>query len=508
MDQKLQFRRQFLLTRRPVVDLADWQVLEMGDYYLYVHPDLQVHALSDSKKCLVLIGNLYDPTTPEKANREILEDIFERAESLETCITSVKRYAGSYVLAYKDGKGAAVLTDPLAWRELYYCTRENQVVCGSQPNILAAFANPKLASTSDPDFVEFCKNQFKGPWDSKWIGDETWYETIKHVLPNHYFDINAGKAIRYWPNEAVKRLTLEEAVSQSCVFLQGIMKSLVHRHSVMMAVTAGTDSRTLLAASREVKHKIYYFINDEDLGSDHPDIKVPVQIFENIGVPFHVHEVPKDVDDEFRKVFLSNTFFASERLLPTTYNVYFKNHGERINIKGVGEIGRTRFGNEPRRLNSYRMAYKLGYKEGRYVFRQCDKLLQDIRPVARKSGINALTLLYWEQMLGNWGAVATSECAIAIEEVNPYNSHFLFEIFLGLDARYTNYKHNVFFREMIRRMWPELLNWPINPPHTTWNRVAWFFANIGIFEQLKELRYQVSYLRYRCKGRMARIALH
>ena len=486
-----------------MADLADWKLLEVDEYYLYVHPDLAAHRLADSKKRLVLIGNLYDSAAPEKTNREIVEDIGGRVESLEECIATLKQYAGSYVLVYKGGKDAAIVTDPLAWREVYYCTQNNQVVCGSQPNMLAAFADPKLVLTSDPDLVEFHKNQFKGPWESKWIGDETCYRDIRHVLPNHYFDIKAGKAIRYWPNEAVKKLTLDEAVSQSCTFLQGIMKSLAHRHSVMMAVTAGTDSRTLLAASREVKHKVYYFINNEGLGYDHPDISVPVKIFEHIGVPFHVHEVPKDVDDEFRKTFLSNTFFATERLLPTTYNVYFKNHGERINVKGVGEIGRTRFGKEPRKLNNYRMAYKLGYKEGRYVLRQCDKLLEGMLPVAKKTGINVLTLLYWEQMLGNWGTVATSECAIAIEEVNPYNSHFLFEIFLGVDAQYTNYKHNVLFREMIRRMWPELLNWPINPPHTIWNRVAWFFKKVGMFEQLKELQYQLSYLRYRCKGRIA-----
>lgn len=502
MDKRLQFRRQFLLTSAEIPSLADWKCVQIDQYYLYAHPDLEVNRLVDPRKCIVLIGDLFDSESFDKGNEDILKNISESVDSLESCVARIKRYAGSYVLLYKGGKDAVILTDPLAWREIYYCTQDNQIVCGSQPNLLATFANPEIMPTSDPDLLEFYKIQFKGPWQSKWIGDETCYEGIKHLLPNHYLDITRREARRYWPNEAIKRLNLDEALSKSCTFLQGIMRALVHRHSVMMAVTAGTDSRTLLAASRGIKHKIYYFINNEGMGHSHPDISVPRQIFESIGVPFHVHDVTKDVDDEFRINFLSNAFFATERLLPTTYNVYFKNHGDKVNIKGVGEIGRTRFGKEPRNLNSYRMAYKLGYKEGRYVLRQCEKLLAEMLPVARKSEINVMTLFYWEQMLGNWGSVATSECAIAIEEVNPYNSHLLFEVFLGVDAKYANYQHNVFFREMIRRMWPELLNWPINPPHTMWDRVAWYFKKAGMFELLKELRYQVNYIRYNYHSKM------
>ena len=86
--------------------------------------------------------------------------------------------------------------------------------------------------------------------DSRWIGDETYFDGIKHLLPNHYLDINKREAFRYWPNGAINRLDLDEAVSRSCLFLQGIMKAIVHRHPAMMAVTGGTDSRTLLAASQ------------------------------------------------------------------------------------------------------------------------------------------------------------------------------------------------------------------------------------------------------------------
>ncbi len=499
MYQKLQFRRQFLLTRAPIPPLADWKCLLIDQYYLYVHPDLEVNRVANPKKSIVLMGSLFDPDEPEKGNGEILKNIHDSANSMDSFFLQIKRYAGNYALLYKDDTDIVILHDALALREIYYCTNNNQIVCGSQPNLVAKFSYPEIRPRSDPDFLEFYSKHSKDlRWNPncKWIGDETYYEGVKHLLPNHCLHINNREVSRYWPNETIKPLTLEEAVSKSCSFLQGSIRAIVHRHPVMMAVTAGTDSRTLLAASRGVHNKIYFFINNEGLGYSHPDISVPRNIFESIGVPLHVHDVPKDVDAEFRRIFLSNTFFASDRILPTICNVYFKNHSEKVNVLGIGEIGRTRYGKEPDNLNSYRMIYKLGYKEGRYVINQGEKILEELVPVGKNYGLNALTLLYWEHTLGNWGATGNSESDIAIEEINPYDSHALYETFLGADGKYTSYYNPVLFREMIRNMWPELLEWPINPAFTLKGKVVALLKKIRVYALLKELKYRMNYVRH------------
>jgi len=501
MDAMLQFRRQFLLTIAPITPLADWKCSQIDQYYLYAHPDLEVNRVADSKKSIVLIGSLFDSAEPEKDNADIIHDILASANCWEEYVARIKRYAGNHALLYKDNKITVILHDALALREIYYCTKENQIVCGSQPNLVAKFANPEIKPTSDPDLLDFYKNHLK---NSIRIGDETYYEGVKHLLPNHCLDINRREARRYWPNEPIKRLALDEAVSKSCTYLQGVLKAMAHRHPPMMAVTAGTDSRVMLAASKGIQDKIYYFINNHSLGHSHPDISVPKKIFESIRVPFHVHDVPMDVDDEFKRIYIGNTFFTTKRLLTTIYNVYFKNHGEKINITGTGEIGRTRYGKEPKHLNSYLIAYKLGYTEGcRYVIKQSEKILDEMLSVARHFGINILTLLYWEQMIGNWGTVVNSESDIAIEEFDPFDSHMLYEIFLGVDEKYTKYDQTlcVFFRDMIRNMWPELLGWPINPPHIMRDKVSWLLRKAGMFELLKELKYQMSYAMYKFKRR-------
>jgi len=145
-------------------------------------------------------------------------------------------------------------------------------------------------------------------------------------------------------------------------------------------------------------------------------------------------------------------------------------------------------------LNGFRIAYKLGYRGGRYVMKQAERILAEMLPVYRKFGINLLTGFYWEQMIGNWGATGNSESDIAIEEVNPMNSHELYEVFLGVDDKYTKYANNTLFKEMIQKMWPELLEFPINPPYTPRSKLVNLLNQIGLFGLFKELKYQLAYV--------------
>jgi hypothetical protein len=501
MTDRLHYRRQFLLSKASITQLAEWKCLKIDQFYLYTHPDLEVNQVADSKKRIVLIGDIFDSEDYEKTNVDLLNDIIVSASSKEALFLQIKRYAGSYVLLYKDVKEHVIFSDARAVREIYYCTGSNEVVCGSQPNIIVEFANPEIKVTCDQKILDFYNNHLV---DSSWIGDETYFDGVKHLIPNHFFDINKHEAFRYWPNEPIKRLHLVEAVTKSCKFLQGIMNSILHRHQVIMAITAGTDTRTLLAASKGMHDKIHYFVSNCNLGHTHPDISVPKKIFENIGIPFQVYDVPDDVDNEFRKIYRGNTFLASEHYLPPIYHVFFKKHSKKMCVLGVGEIGRTFYGEESKRLNGFQLAYKLRYKNCPYVISKCKKILDEMLPVARKYSLNVLVLLYWEQRLGNWGAVRNSESQIAIDKVDPFNSYQLNEIFLGVDEKYKNYTESpcVLFREMIFSMWPELLEWPINPPCDLRGKTKLILNKIGLFGPLKELKYQLDYLTYLCKIRL------
>jgi hypothetical protein len=493
---RLNFRGQFILAKDPIEELRGWNIIIINSFRLYVHPDIEVNQAEEMQNSIVLIRKIFDPYNFLKDNSTILKDILNCTSSTKDILLKIKRYAGSYVIIGKIKNEFNIWSDARATQEIYYCTNSNQIVCGSQPNLIARFSNPVIEKTKDSLVLDFYENYL---FDSRWVGIETCFENIRHLLPNHYLNIHDRRPYRYWPNSRIELLSIQEAVSKSCKYLKGIMKSIVHRYSVMMAVTAGTDSRTLLAASREVLDNIYCFVNNRGLGYFNPDIEIPNKIFKDIGKKFHVHDVPEDVDDEFRKIYLNNTFLANERLLPSIYNVFYRGYQDKILILGVGEIGRTFYGLQPKKLNSHRMASKLGYSDCPYVIDQFDKYISEMLPIANSFGINAMIILYWEQRLGNWGAVRNSESKIAIEKIDPFNSHLLNEIFLGVNEKYKNYQESlcILFKEMIKSMWPELLEYPVNPSISLRDRIKSGLMMIGAYEILKELKYQVSYMRFR-----------
>ena len=94
-----------------------------------------------------------------------------------------------------------------------------------------------------------------------------------------------------------------------------------------------------MAASRDISDKIYYFINKhKGLDFKHPDIYVPSALLKRLNIPFHIHDLEGEIDEEFRRIFLDNTFLSTDLNLSAIYHVYYKQHEHRMNVLGVGKL--------------------------------------------------------------------------------------------------------------------------------------------------------------------------
>lgn len=488
---RLSYRRQFILARSVIPELKDWQEMPLDRFYLYAHPDLQLTVVRDSVRTLVLLGYIFDPNVYQASNRDVVQNVFEQKHTFEEILMGLKPCTGRYVIIYKDAKSINLVQDALSLREVYYCREENKVVCASQPNLLVRFAEPLILRSSDAEVLDFFNNHLPLVRHGRlWPGDGTLFDGLNHLLPNNFLDIIRLQSHRYWPNTPINRVELNEAVAKSASFLEGALKAAHYRQPLMMAVTAGFDSRALLAASKPIRKSIYYFINKHsNLTEDHADLRIPKEIFGRIEEPFHVHTYPQEVPEEFKEIFLSNTFFSHPRLLPVIYHIYYKEHSEKLNILGVGEVGRTKFFEPPNKLNAYYLSYMLKHHKSVYAIKQCAAWLEKAKPIADRYKLNIMTLFWWEVLIGNWGAVGNSESDISIEEFDPYDSHYLYELFLSIDAKYRTLRDNIFFRELVRYMWPELIEFPVNPSQNHKDRLIWISNKIGIERPLRNLKY-------------------
>lgn len=489
---RLLYRRQFLLARRQIAEMSTWKHVEVGGSQLHVHPDLKMTVRSEPTRVCVLLGYWFNPESPSHSDEEILENVLSSAANFEQTIHKLKQYTGRYALLYRDAECFNIISDALALREVHYCESQNLVICGSQPNLLARFSEPKIELSADRDVVNFVKNELPRVRNGRfWPGDGTPYRGVKHLLPNRYLDIPNRKSRRYWPNAPLAKIEVNECVDKCTRFLRGAMKAAALRQPLMVAVTGGLDSRSVLAACKDIRHDVYFFINKHPpLTDESADVHVPKSMFKALGLPFHVHDDFEKVPEEFEATFLANTLYAKKKLLPVIYNVYYRRHSEKLNILGVGEIGRGMFGNEPAYLDGLYLAYTLRYRNSKHAVRQCQEWLDEVTPYARKFGLNLMTLLLWEVLLGTWGAVGNSESDIAIEEFDPYASHRMYELLLSTDRSLQVFSDNVVFKSMIKAMWPELLKFPVNPPQGIRARGRETLGTLGIKKWFQAVKYQ------------------
>jgi hypothetical protein len=131
-----------------------------------------------------------------------------------------------------------------------------------------------------------------------------------------------------------------------------------------------------------------------------------------------------------------------------------------------GEVGRCSFRkafpwSDRRTITPAHLA-RLQRMDGQpFAMQHFAKWLEGAHP---RYNVKLLDLFEWEQGHGNWLAMTQLEFDIAWREIiTPYNCREVLTIFLGVDERYRRAPDYALFRQLIERLWPDVLQEPINP---------------------------------------------
>ncbi|MCM3079028.1 hypothetical protein [Brevibacillus invocatus] len=460
--ERLVFRRQFIIGSR-IFERDDWVHLPLDDrLFLSVHPDLQITQSFRQNSQLILLGYLIDPEHPDWSNEEILQDIHQQCSSFEQLLQGMDHCGGRWIILYKDGKQLKLFHDACGMRQVFYTVQPEGMWCASQASTLADHLGIEL--DENEDLQTFLHSPQYHHSENFWPGDGSPYCGIKHLTPNHYLDLHSGKTARYWPRARLQPIALREAVQQASNMLIGSMKAIANRSEVMLPVTAGWDSRILLAASRHVSSHVFYYISlHPGLKKDSTDVTIPSRLLARLGLPFHVLPSIEQLDGSFVSLNKQNTQMRDLAKSSIIYQHFLRSQGK-VNITGNhSEIAREAYYDyHPRReVTGSFLAKHARLGKQPYVIDSFEHWLKGIRGAKEKWDINPLTLFEWEQISGNWGAIYVSEQDIAIDEFSPFNNRKL--LITVLSVKHSYGLRNELYREMIREMWPETLQMPINP---------------------------------------------
>ncbi|MFO7669620.1 MAG: hypothetical protein R6W31_08190 [Bacteroidales bacterium] len=482
--ERLKYRNQYLLTPSSVeCPFLHYRFNVGSKYVLYAHIDLVVNSVEQENVKLILLGDLFDYISPVKNNEDILKDLIDY--EFDSLIDAIGRYSGRYVIIYMKGEELKLFHDPTATRKIFYCNSQGEVWMASQPHLLAKILG--LGKTMDPELLNFYESKEFILLRNANIGNITLYDEIRQLMPNHFLEVHGMKVIRFWPKIKIERRSLKEVTTQSAKLIEGFMESITNRYEVMLPVTAGKDSRMLLAASKRFKEKVYYYINKSgDLTENSADISVPRRLLTDLNLDFHIQEPSSEVDDEFKKIYFYNNEYESEEFLSIIYN-YFIKFGNKVNLPGNMASAGLEFYKSKRIKTSGKRLAKLNYVE-RYLFaiNYYEHWIAQRLDLIQTLKIDMIDLFYWEERLANWGTQLQSAKDIAQEDINPFNSRELIVLFLSVDPEYIAIPFFKLQKGIIKLLWPDLLKVPFNPGwRTSLRRLLKPMGILDVYYRLK-----------------------
>ena len=452
-----------------------WQIesnlnpTSFDDLVIYSHHDLNVSTFRNKDIHIALIGYVINPLKPMESDEEIVGDLGRKCQKLEDFLREIQIFSGRFVLLYKNNTDLIVVGDACHLRQMNFGFIDNGFVLTSSIKLFLDIL--KLDVLSSKEKQEAMNMPAYVKKESKWYGDESVDDRLNKLLPNHYLDVNKRKTVRIplYPQE----LTGEQRILEyAALILKNTFLALSKRYKMIQPVTAGWDSRILLAASRDAKDEINYYVFDMSSGTD-PDAYIP----ENLGrkLDLNVHIItPENLRGDFLSKFNSEHVYP--RILPKTSHIQYhfdRKYQDVINVNGnCTEIVRFYYGHTRSEITFDMLLAFAGYGNSiPYFTAQLQKWYVTAKPYAEENDISLLDLFYWEQRIGNWHALWTSEQDIAMEEVSPFNNRSLLTAIFKVNPKHRISPHFTFFKKLTQHLWGEVLSEPINPDVSYFKKV-------------------------------------
>ncbi len=472
---KLLFRRQFILGPQFVDERPSWTRVRIVDgFCLTVHPDLAVERVVEGATSITLLGYVLDPTRPRDDNVQIMNRLLHALTSrgrFEDLLARTHDLAGRWILIVHDGRRVRIVSDACGYRQVYYTdpTICAEAWCASQPGLIADIMRLQM----DPEAVEFIRlYEAVGAagWSGKeywWPGDTSAYRAVKHLVPNHYLDLTTGAAHRFWPDRSIGRLSLDEAVHKNAKLLRGVMASAANRFPLALTITAGQDTRLLLAACRDISGRLFCFTSTNwDLTEESADVTVPARLLPRLGLRHHAIRCPARMDPGFEEIYMRNMTTARSVYGPIAQGLYDGYPHERVCMTGTTmHIMSSRFEFKLREcihgvVDARVLVKKARMVEHPFALRAAERWLSGAQEIY---DADVIDLFYWENKEGCWQAMNQTEHGIALEIFGPGNCRTFLANALAVHERFRRRPESRFQRELMRALWPEVLSEPINP---------------------------------------------
>ncbi len=437
-----------------------------GRYHLCVHPELNFIQQRSGTTEMTLLGFIIDPHNPEMGDEDILACILREAGERETLFRATYGYSGRWIIFYDDGANLTAFHDPCGLRSLYYTnTRLEPFMCASQPGLIASTLGLRYSDDAQKNYLD--TPAYKDLIEYWLPSGSSLYEEVEHLVPNHYLDIETRVQTRFWPWEKLEPVDYQQAVSQCSQLLENMILAASNRYPLAVTVTAGYDTRIILAATREISTKAFYYsLIYYQMDHNSPDIAIPQKLLRSLGLEHNIIDCRSQMDDEFKRLYHGNVELAHPAWGDIAFGMRSSYPQDLVTIKGsCSEVARCFYHRYeyPDVIDGERLTTFAKMQGSEFAVKYFSRWLKESFPIAKQNNIDILDLFYWEHRLGSWQAMSQLEWDIVQEEFAPFACRELLVTLLGVDERYRKPPDYRLYRDVMRHLWPEVLDEPINP---------------------------------------------
>lgn len=465
ISQQVRPRRSQFVLGPGRAGLSSWRELKLNDeLVLSFDPDLDVVQATGEHCSLVLLGFILDWREPSATNTQILDRLARSVTTFDECVESTAELGGRWAIIYQDAAETKIFHDAFGLRQICFVnSRDGESLwCASEVALLAEVS--ELAE--DDAAVSFIDRQQAINSESWWPGDRLPYQQARLLLPNHALNIKGDHAQRYWPRQPRKCPPHAELVERIACKLEANIRAASHRFPLALGLTAGWDSRTVLAASKEIQSELVaYSSRQPSMKANDADLVVPTKLARALKLKHEVIAPADSADADFNTLLKQHTWRPHPRFAAGMQAEYEIFKLARVAMLGVG----GEFSKAPYRhmvTNEFSpsgesLAGLVGMSTEKFAIEAFDEWLAG---VPTEYEYNVFDLFHWEQRIGSYLAASFLEFDFVWRDIFlPYNCRSLVCDILACDDSKRARGNYELYRDILTRLSPDLLQFPVNP---------------------------------------------
>lgn len=442
---------QFVLTQEQERIPAGWATRQQCGWTLATHPGLPVIEIAAPEQAQAgwLLGY---PIAGDELGPPVLrlpQGALADSAMLESALAEL---GGRFV--------AIVLAGPIA--RLYLDA------CGSLAAVYSTHA-PVVASTPslidgrehawDQELARFLQMPASGRWYPFGLTPK---RNVERLLPNHYLDLASWSARRHWagPAKGAGEPPVQALVEAIVARTRRNIAATARTYPLHMSLTAGRDSRMLLACARDQIERIVFFTFTR--GRDTADAQIARTLAREHGLAHRQLRIESASPAELA-AWLERTGRCVSGEIWKIHPTLRRLDHERALLPGMaGEVARAYLwrpeDTAERRLEPAELLARCHLPANQPMLLRAEAWLAEL---AGLSAYTILDLLYLEQRLGCWGGPQQyggdgySAC-----QLFPLAHREIFAAMLALPPEYR--RGNQLALDICRLAWPELLRLPFN----------------------------------------------